>query len=50
MHDTPLKGPKLSDTLFINPLRFAPIANATTGLIQAQILSSCKSSLRGDSV
>ena len=41
---------KLSDISFINPLRYAPIAGATPGLIQAMMLHSTKSSLRGDSV
>ena len=46
----PWNDQKLSDISFINPLRFAPIANATTGLIQTMILHSDKSFLRGDSV
>ena len=41
---------KLSEISFINPLRFAPIANATSGLIQATMLHSHESSLGGDSV
>ena len=41
---------KLSDISFINPLRFAPIANATTGWIQAMMLHSDKSLVGGDSV
>ena len=46
----PWNDQKLSDISFINPLRFAPIAYATTGLIQAMILHSDESLLRGDSV
>ena len=46
----PWNDQELSDISFINPLRSAPIANATTGLIQTIILHSDKSFLRGDSV
>ena len=43
----PWKTKSLARFSFINPLRYAPIANATTGLIQAKILHSCSLSFWG---
>ena len=44
---SPWNDLKLSEISFINPLRYASIANATTGLIQAMILHSSDLFVRG---